>query len=220
MAGAAAGSTTLSTELIFLLGREGVVEDFRAKLLEYSVLTVPKFAALVDAQEELKDLLKAEFDMDAKGGTMAVKAKVAAIVVGWTSAKARAAKQAEMDGEADARSEPKRIPASDTLAMKAMFEKRFWALEDELTPSKSYVERKLEMIEKDDLRAELLSEVLCVRDDGEETLRAVVDVNMNMKAIKIGNRSPCLRMRSSFAAGSWLWGRRGSSWPPTRQDVT
>jgi hypothetical protein len=155
MAGAAAGSSTstLSTELVFLLDREGVVEDFRAKLLDYSVITVPKFAALVDTQEELKDLLKAEFDMDAKGGTMAVKAKVAAIVVAWTSAKARAAKQAEMDGEADARSEPKRIPASDTLAMKAMFEKRFWALEDELTPSKSYVERKLEMIEKDDLRA-------------------------------------------------------------------
>jgi hypothetical protein len=69
MAGAAAGSSTstLSTELVFLLDREGVVEDFRAKLLDYSVITVPKFAALVDTQEELKDLLKAEFDMDAKG---------------------------------------------------------------------------------------------------------------------------------------------------------
>ena len=55
------------------------------------------------------------------------------------------------------------------------FESKHWPLEDELLPSRDYVERLLDRVEKNDLKAELLSEVTSVKDDAEETLRPVWD---------------------------------------------
>ena len=58
----------MSSELSFLLEREGVDNGVQDKLKEAGINTIPKFSALVDTQAELRDLLKDEFGMDAKGG--------------------------------------------------------------------------------------------------------------------------------------------------------
>ena len=46
--------------------------------------------------------------------------------------------------------------------MRKAFEVAWWELEDSNCPSKGYLEKKLDEVEKNDLRAELLSEVLAV----------------------------------------------------------
>jgi hypothetical protein len=205
----ASSTSALSTELAFLLEREKVSEDFKGKLVEFGVTTIPKFAALVDTQVEVRELLKEEFGLDSKAGNMKMKADVSAILVAWGAAKKRADKQAEFEGEAEVRNEPKRIPVGDHMAMKDAFEKKHWRLEDEMSPCKSYLEKKLEMVEKDDLRAELLSEVLCVRDEGEDTLKAVLDSSFNFKAIKVSSKidmpanAEQLRRRISVMAAAW-----------------
>ena len=67
------------------------------------------------------------------------------------------------------------------------------------------------MIEKDDLRAELLTEVLSARDDGDDTLRPVWDANMNLKAIKVSSKVPLpanaeqLRRRLSIMGAAWYF---------------
>ena len=58
---------TGSAELSFLLEREGVDTGFSEKLFAEGVDTVGKFAALVDDQTELRELLKTEFGMDSEG---------------------------------------------------------------------------------------------------------------------------------------------------------
>jgi hypothetical protein len=211
MAAAASGAMVLSSELAFLLEREGVVTNFKDKLIEFGVNTIPKFAALVDSQAEMRDLLKSDFEMDSKAGNMEMKSKVSSILVAWSTAKKRADKQAELDGELDARNEPKKIPVGDHMAMKTTFENKYWRLEDELSPGKAYLEKKLEMVEKDDLKAELLTEVLCVRDDGEDTLKPIWDSSMNLKAVKVGTKVPLpvnaeqLRRRLSIMGAAWYF---------------
>jgi hypothetical protein len=90
----ASSTSALSTELAFLLEREKVSEDFKGKLVEFGVTTIPKFAALVDTQVEVRELLKEEFGLDSKAGNMKMKADVSAILVAWGAAKKRADKQA------------------------------------------------------------------------------------------------------------------------------
>ena len=57
-------------------------------------------------------------------------------------------------------------------------------------PSKHYLEKKLEGVEKNEPRAEPLSEVLTVNEDEGEVLRTVWDASGNLKAIKVGNTIP------------------------------
>ena len=211
MASAGATAKVLSPELLFLLEREEVIADFKDKLFEFGVNSIAKFAALVDSQAEMRELLKSDFDLDSKAGGMAVKAQVSAILVTWGTCKKRADKQAELDGELDARNEPKLIATRNHRAMNNTFEEKFWKLEDELSPSKAYLEKKLEMVEKDDLRAELLSEVLSSRDDGEDQLKAVLDNNLNFKAIKLSSKIPLpanaeqLRRRLGIMGAAWYF---------------
>ena len=197
--------------MTFLLEREGVEADFQTKLLGAGVNTVGKFAALVDSQAELRDLLKDEFGMDSRAGGLKVKAAVAAVLVSWAAAKKRQEKRAELEGELDARGEPKPVGVNDALAMKQAFETRFWTLEEERTPSRTYLEKKLEQVEKNDLRAELLTEVLCQRDDGDEVLKPVWDTALSLKAVKVARKiaAPAnpeqLRRRFATMGAAWVF---------------
>ena len=105
--------------------------------------------------------------------------------------------------------ERKQLMQGDLQVMKRTFEKTFWKLEEELSPARSYLERKLESIEKEDLRAEKLDEVLSIRDDSDETLKPVWGSDMTLKAIKVGTKVPLptnpeqLRRRLSVMGTCW-----------------
>ena len=51
------------------------------------------------------------------------------------------------------------------------FEKKYWVLEETQMPAGSYLERKLDEIEKDDLRAESLEEVVSMTEDDPNALK-------------------------------------------------
>ena len=57
-------------------------------------------------------------------------------------------------------------------------------------PSKHYLEKKLEWVEKNEPRAEPLSDVLTVKEDEGEVLRTVWTASGSLKAIKVGNTIP------------------------------
>ena len=68
-------------------------------------------------------------------------------------AKGRATKMIEMEGEAAHRKEAKRLPAPDHRSMKAAFELKHWELTDKETPAQRWMEKRLDMIEKNDLES-------------------------------------------------------------------
>ena len=70
--------------------------------------------------------------------------------------------------------------------MRNAFEKAWWVLEDAEVPAKTYLEKKLDEVEKDDLRAELLTEVLTVPEDDPHTLKTIWTSNNELKAVKVG----------------------------------
>ena len=153
-----AAFTSAGSDLVFLMDKKQVDEDIQAKFYHIGVTTVELFAVVAKYQADLENVLKESFELDPKDLPSRIKA--GKVVVAWLAAKARATKQADLDGECEARKVPKDIGTSDVAAMRKAFEKAWWELEDTQVPAKTYLEKKLDEVEKDELRAELLTEVL------------------------------------------------------------
>ena len=172
--------------MVFLFDKKQVDEDTQAKFFHIGVTTVEQFAVIAKDQADLEALLKENFELDAKDLPSRVRA--GRVTVAWIAAKARAGKQADLDGECEARKVPKDIGTSDVSAMRKAFEKAWWELEDSQVPAKTYLEKKLDEVEKDELRAELLTEVLTVPEDDPDTLKTIWTTSNELKAVKVGAR--------------------------------
>ena len=55
---------------------------------------------------------------------------------------------------------------------------------------RNYFEKKLELVEQNGLRAELLSEVVCIRDEFDGALRPVWDSQTSLEAMRVGPQAP------------------------------
>ena len=180
----AAAFTMAGADIIFLMDKKGVDEDVQAKFYHIGVTSVELFAVVAKDQADLEGILKDNFELDP--ADLMNRVKAGKVVVAWMAARARATKQAELDGECEARKVPKDIGASDVSAMRNSFEKAWWVLEDAQVPAKTYLEKKLDEVEKDELRAELLTEVLTVPEDDPDTLKTIWTSNNELKAVKVG----------------------------------
>ena len=158
-------------DLKFLLDREGVTAEVQAKIFHAGIINIRQFAALVQDTEELRKCLKDDFGLDATN--LAGKALASTVAVARETAKVRAAKVAEVEAECEVRQEPKPVRGNDYQNMKEAYEKKYWTLEKNQLPANIYIERISEGVEKADLRAETLSEMVNNLEDEVDVLRAI-----------------------------------------------
>ena len=146
-----------SADLKFLLSKEGVSILNQAKIFHVGVTTLQLFSTFVSDEKDLRDMLKTNLELDPSSDITA-RIQVAAFTCSFLSARVRREKQSEVDAEMLSRQMIKPLPKSDFLAMRVAFEVKFDKLEDRTTPSRDYVEKKLEDLESGEWRAEPLSE--------------------------------------------------------------
>ena len=194
---------------MFLFDKKQVDEDTQAKFFHIGVTSVEQFSVIAKDQTDLEAVLKVNFELDP--GDLPSRVKAGRVTVAWLAAKARTTKQADLDGECEARRVPKDIGTSDVAAMRRSFEKAWWELEDAHVPAKTYLERKLDEVEKDELRAEQLTEVLTVPEDDPDTLKTIWTSNNELKAVKVGARVSLprdpeeFRRRITVLGTAWLF---------------
>ena len=90
---------TASSELKFLMTREGVDTEIQVNIYEVGVTTVNQFAALCKDQDDLREMANSDLQMDPSKG-LAVRAKLARLLSAFSTAKGTAQKSAELEGEA------------------------------------------------------------------------------------------------------------------------
>ena len=129
----AAAFKDAGADILFLMNRKQVDEVFQGKLYHIGVTSVELFAVLAKNQDDLEDILKANFALDPKD--IQHRVKVGRIIVAWNAAQARSTKQAEVDGECEDRKVPKDIGMTDVVAMRPAFEKFWWELEEDRVPA-------------------------------------------------------------------------------------
>ena len=198
-----------SADLMFLYEKEGVHKDITDKLTAAEVYTMKQFAVLVDTAEELRALAKDSFGVDSKD--LAGKVKLSKLVCAWNSAKARAVEQDKTEAEAQVRSLAKPIQGNDYTSMRKYFKDKFWKLDDSKAPSQQYIEQQLERVEKQDWRAEKLSDVVAFKEDTRDGMLPVFDITgvfKNMKTrstVALPMNSEELRHRFQIMAASWVF---------------
>ena len=174
-----------SSELKFLFGQEQISEQLQAKFFHIGVISVSRFATLVQDNSELIKILRDDMDLDANDG-LAKRVQVAAFLCALLKAKTRTTESAKFEGELEARQMTKQLPVSEYLAMKQAWETKWWKLEDADVPAKSFVEKRAEELEAGELKAECLTSVLCRDQDDEDYLTPVFDAAGHMKMKKSG----------------------------------
>ena len=150
---------TANADFVHLMSGAKVPQELQDKFIDAGVDSVKSFAAAFKDIDDLHKTIKKELGIDPEE-SLSMRMKAAKVVVAWETAKGRSAKMVEMEAEAESRKEPKHVPVQDHKAMKKAFEDQHGELIDEATPSQRFMEKRIDMIEKCEWKAEVLSEVL------------------------------------------------------------
>ena len=172
-----------TSELKFLLGKEGISETVQGRLYHVGATTLAKFSVFFTDEADLRQVAKDELGID-PANSLKERSELAGLIVAYGQAKTRTEEVAKHLGELDARSQVKPLVGSDFLAMKAAFEQKYAKLEDQETPSRLYLEKRIAEMESGDMRAESLKSVLNREQEGEETFIPAWDAAGGMKLKK------------------------------------
>jgi len=178
-----------SSDLKFLLSREGVSDLNQAKLYHIGVNNISLFVTFVTDEADLRDVLKINLELD-PAARLGDRIQVAAITCAHQTARIRREKLSEVEAELQSRQWQKPLPKSDFLAMRVAYESKHWRLEDKMIPGKDYMERKLEDLESGEWRAEPLSEVVSKDELEPDVLTPVWDPSGKLTVKKQSSSVP------------------------------
>ena len=151
-------------DLRFTLSRNDVDDDLQAAFFTNGITTVQKFSSFFRSEDDLIQVMKDSFATDADEGLQA-RAQLASVICAWRETQTKQKRQAEVEAEMDTREWTKPIPTGDYINLRNAFMRAHGKVEDKVTPSKEYLEKKLQELENGEFRAELLSEVVS-KDEG------------------------------------------------------
>ena len=189
-----------SSDIKFLLDKEDVDRLTQARLYEAGVLSVKQFAVLCKDVEEMRETAVKELGFEMK--TLKDKAKLSMLLVAFAKA----------------------LRTPDYQGMREAYEKKLWEIEDRKVPSRACVAKKLESVEKNDLKVEALTEVTNTRDDeGSESFEPNWDPQGGLVAVrktaKVGlpQTAEDFRYRVTLMGHCWsfvaIHTRTESTWP-------
>ena len=172
-----------SSELKYLLSKEGISMEAQERLYHVGAVTLAKFSVFFIDEADLRTVAKEELGIDPTA-SLAQRSELAGLIVAFGQAKTRTTEVAKHHGELEARSQTKPLVGTEYLAMRAAYEKTYQKLEDQECPSRIHLERRIAELESGDMRAETLRTVLNREQDGEETFVPAWDSAGEMKLKK------------------------------------
>ena len=163
-----------SSDLRFTLSRNDVTDQLQAAFFNNGITTVQKFSSFFRSEVDLIDVLRDSFNTDAAQGLEA-RSQVASVICSWRETQTKQKRQAEVEAEMDTREWTKPIPTGDYINLRTAFMRVYGKVEDRVTPSKEYLEKKLQELENGEFRAENLSEVVSKDEVDPDVMIPVFD---------------------------------------------
>ncbi|CAL1173513.1 unnamed protein product [Cladocopium goreaui] len=177
-------------DLRFTLSRNDVTDDLQAAFFTNGITTVQKFSSFFRSEEDLIQVMKDSFATDADDGLEA-RAQLASVICAWRETQTKQKRQAEVEAEMDTREWTKPIPTGDYINLRNAFMRAHGKVEDKVTPSKEYLEKKLQELKNGEFRAELLSEVVS-KDEVDPDIMVPVFDSKGSLSVKKGTTTVAL----------------------------
>ena len=178
-----------SADLRFLLERQGIEAVHQRKLFTSGIDTLDKFSAFATGEPDLFKVLKDEFSLDPTENLKA-RGQVASFVAAWKASRTRVQRQAEAEAEQDTREWVKPIPTSEYIMLRQAYTKSHGTMDEKVTPSKEFLEKKLLEVERGEFKAESLQEVTTRDELDPDTLTPVWDSKGNLTVKRGSSRVP------------------------------
>ncbi|CAL1126799.1 unnamed protein product [Cladocopium goreaui] len=178
-----------SSDLRFTLSRNDVPDEVQAHFFENGVTNVNKFSSFFRSEEDLIQVLRDDFNIDASA-SLADRAQVASVICSWKETITKAKRQAEVEAEMDSREWTKPIPVGDYVQLRNFFQKTIGHIEDRVTPAKEYLEKKLQELENGEFRAETLAEVVSKDEIDPDVLVPIFDSKGSLSVKKGSSQVP------------------------------
>lgn len=172
-----------SSDLRFLLEKHKVDNFLQACLFSTGVDSLPVFAAIAKDIDDLKALVRTEYGVDSGSG-LQDRVRVANLQICWTTAAGRASKQAELEGELAAKHITRPMASAEYLSMRQAWEKKYWVLDDDMIPARTYLEQRASDMELEDFKPESLQAVLTREQEDPEVLVPVWTANGSLQMKK------------------------------------
>ena len=177
-------------DLRFTLSRNDVEDDLQAAFFTNGITTIQKFSSFFRSEDDLIQVMRDSFGTDAADGLEA-RAQLASVICAWRETQTKQKRQAEVEAEMDTREWTKPIPTGDYINLRNAFMRVHGKIEDRVTPSKEYMEKKLQELENGEFRAELLSEVVSKDEVDPDVMVPVFDSKGSL-SVKRGSTTVAL----------------------------
>ena len=178
-----------SSDLRFTLSRNDVPDEVQAHFFENGVTNVNKFSSFFRSEEDLIQVLRDDFNIDANA-SLSDRAQVASVICSWKETITKAKRQAEVEAEMVSREWTKPIPVGDYVQLRNFFQKTMGHIEDRVTPAKEYLEKKLQELENGEFRAETLAEVVSKDEIDPDVLVPIFDSKGSLSVKKGSSQVP------------------------------
>ena len=114
------------------------------------------------------------------------RAQVAAVMVSWRESATKIKRMAEVEAEMGSRDWARPIPNSDYILLRNAYQAAYGPMEDKVTPSKEYLEKKLQELENGEFRAENMTEIVSRDEVDPDVMVPLLDARGNF-SIKKGS---------------------------------
>eukprot|EP00435_Cladocopium_sp_Y103_P022565 s2725_g5.t1 len=176
-----------SSDLRFTLSRNDVTDQLQAAFFNNGITTIQKFSSFFRSEDDLIAVLRDSFATDAAQGLEA-RSQVASIICSWRETQTKMKRQAEVEAEMDTREWTKPIATGDYINLRTAFMRVYGKIEDRVTPSKEYLEKKLQELENGEFRAENMSEVV-LKDEVDPDVMVPIFDSKGSLSVKRGSTS-------------------------------
>ena len=196
-----------SSDLKFILTRNDVADDLQAAFYRNEVTTVQKFSSFFRTEEDLVEVLKESFGTDS-GTSLRSRAQVAAVICAWRETQTKQKRQMEVEAEMDTREWTKPIATGDYISMRNAYMKVHGRLEDKVTPSKEYLEKKLQELENGEFRAETMAEVVSKDEVDPDVMVPIFDSKGSLTGEEGRNNDPSADRPRTAEKAPYSYGQR------------
>ena len=180
-----AGVEALDAELRFLLEERKLTSDTMGVIGHLGIVDVSTLAHIEESETSFRKMVETEIGLVASEG-MAARIQIAKLIDVWHASRERNhAKNAEATtARIDGRQ--RELLAQTFVSARRLYQERHGKFEDEHFPSRECLQMKIEQLEDGELRTESLTELVSVKEVGDECSEDSI-------LFDVGNRKVALR---------------------------
>ena len=202
-----------SSDLKFLLAELKMPELLQGVFYHLGFSSVQLFASLDRTEDGVRDFLLRDFDLDPARNGLADRRTVSLVVTAWEEARALKLKQMEVKVEARAAGQRAPIDLTEHTQLRRGYEARWGALTNAETPSKAYIELRLEETEQNAPQAEALNDITSLETASTDQLlgaelgaNGMIRVRSTTRARgQMPKDAEGLRLAHKLLGNSWLF---------------